>query len=243
MAIDLDQSKKFSKEAQEEELKKLKARDGDGRFVPKDTPPESAVTTSKKVSGAGAVIKELSEDPSLDKPVLSITVNNPLSKLLAWIKEIKKKQTTTFEFKVKVPLIALPVFLIVVGSAFAFMLNLGKDTDKETVHAITPTITPRVMLSPVVTTKTGTIRTASSVIVTITKSVEASTEATTSIVPTLGNYRYVLVDRNNDVIILIPHSTIRLDRFINREVVVTGLYDSEKQTMNLSKNSDVEALL
>src|SRR4030042_3411890 len=46
-----------------------------------------------------------------EKPLVSFSISNPFKKILYWLDQIRKKQTTTFVLKVSVPLIALPVFI------------------------------------------------------------------------------------------------------------------------------------
>jgi len=58
-------------------------------------------------------------NPEFEKPILQVSITNPFRKILYWLDQIRKKQTTTFMIKLSIPLIALPVF------AFAFF-QLGR---------------------------------------------------------------------------------------------------------------------
>ena len=50
-------------------------------------------------------------NPEFEKPVVSVSISNPFKKILYWLDQIRKKQTTTFAFKLSIPLIALPVII------------------------------------------------------------------------------------------------------------------------------------
>lgn len=53
-------------------------------------------------------------NPEFEKPIVSVSVSNPFKKILYWLDQIRKRQTTTFAFKLSIPLIALPVIIFAV---------------------------------------------------------------------------------------------------------------------------------
>ncbi len=229
-------------------------RDGDGKFVAKDTPPEKTATKSVEVSGPIQVVKEALTDPSLDKPLLSVTVNNPFRKLLQWIKEIKNKQTTTFEFKVKIPLIALPVFLVVLGSAFTFFFNLGKETEKQNTKTSTisppiASVIPTLVPAPYLTSKVGIVKGTYQVLAaesdnttpTATPFPPTPTPTLTP-TPTPPLSRFVLLDNDEKIIFILSSNNLKMDNYLNRRVLITGIYDPNKNTISVKQTKDIEIL-
>lgn len=240
-----------------ETLKKI--RDSKGRFVAEGTPLESTTETTAKSTGAAAVIESAIEDPSSDEPLVAFKVNNPFRKLLLWIKEIKKKQTTTFDFQIKVPLIALPVFLVVLGSAFTFFFNQNHQANTTTSIAPTPTtskITPTP--SPVYVTKIGTVKATYQVLSAVTKAYAEETTpppTPTSIptptytptptmipTPTPPPSQYVLLDKDEKITYLLTGKDISLQKYLNKRVVIKGWYLAEKDTLEIINNKDIEVL-
>lgn len=236
------------------EKAKERLRDGDGKFVTKDTPPEETATKSVEVSGPIQVVKEALADPSIDKPLLSVTVNNPFRKLLQWIKEIKNKQTTTFEFKVKVPLIALPVFLVVLGSAFTFFFNLGKETEKQNtkvsalpspVISVIPTSIP----APYLTSKVGIVKGTYQVLAAESDNITPTPTSlpptptpTLTPTPTPPLSRFVLLDKDEKITFILSPNSLKMENYINRRVLITGLYDQDKNTISIKTSKDMEIL-
>lgn len=244
-----------------------KLRDASGRFVKSGTKIEDTAVKSNKITGAGLVLSEMSEEIELEKPLLSFQINNPLKRLLYWIKQIKQKQTTTFEFKVKVPLIALPVFLIVLGSAFTFFFSLGKnsqetgDSQQSEISILSP-ITPTPTPSPYIMTKVGVLKASYQVLgLSIVKKAYAVDEesiptSTPTIVPTNTpiptptltptptpvTYRWVLLDKEEKITIILNHTYLKLDNYVNKRVVITGLYDPQQNVLTLKKEKDIEIL-
>lgn len=96
-------------------------RDASGHFMKRGASPLSGIGVKSTASGIGAEIKKLKSATkgltqlkntfSSDEPLVSLQVNNPFAKVIKWIDQIRRKQTTTFALKVSVPLVALPVVL------------------------------------------------------------------------------------------------------------------------------------
>jgi hypothetical protein len=242
-----------------ETLKKL--RDAKGRFVGKDTPLGQTTTTTAKSTGAAAITEDALEDPSSDEPLVAFKINNPFRKLLEWIKEIKRKQTTTFEFQVKVPLLALPVFLVVLGSAFTFFFNQNHQANTTTSIAPTPTIskiTPTP--SPIYVSKIGTVKATYQVLSAVTKayaeeipiqpsptptSIPTPTSTPTPTItptPTPPPSKYVLLDKDEHIIYLLTSKEISLQKYLNKRVVIKGWYLANKETLEIRSSQDIELL-
>lgn len=228
--------------------KTLPLRDANGRFIKKGSSPQDAVV---KESLAETPLTTIGKgvDPSIEKPLVSVTVNNPFKKLLYWLDEIRRKQTTTFDFKIKIPLIALPIFLLVLGGVFQFFWNQG--------HTSNPPVTPTPVPSPIITTtpipslpqplkvtRLGTIKATYQVQNLITPSAIPTEEITNDPLPTAippTPSRYVLVGENNHVFFLVGNS-INFNTYLNQKVLVTGMYNQEKETLTIEKIEDIELL-
>jgi len=109
-----------------------KPRGAGGKYISKEEAENittedlpKLVHKSSQMTGALKDIKESEEEAKLEKPLVSVSINNPLSWLMKLLNQLKKKQTTTFTFRLGVPLIALPV--LIAGFAAVFF-GLGKLT-------------------------------------------------------------------------------------------------------------------
>lgn len=242
-----------------ETLKKI--RDSKGRFVAEGAPLESTTETTAKSTGAAAVIESAIEDPSSDEPLVAFKINNPFHKIIQWIKEIKKKQTTTFDFQVKVPLIALPVFLVVLGSAFTFFFNQNHQTDKSANITPIPTtskITP--IPSPIYVSKIGTVKATYQVLSAVTKayaeeiSIQPSPTPTSIPTPTFTPTptltptptpppsQYVLLDKDEHITYLLTPKEVSLQKYLNKRVVIKGWYLANRETLEIRSSQDIELL-
>ena len=108
------------------------ARGAAGKFISKEQAENvsekdlpSLVHKSSEMTGALKTLKQAREDEEIQKPLVSVSVNNPFAWLLKWINYLRKKQTTTFTFRMGVPLIALPVLIAAFATVF---FTLGKVT-------------------------------------------------------------------------------------------------------------------
>lgn len=236
-------------------------RDANGRFIPKNTLPEDTVKSNVKISAPPAPPKN-----PLDEPLVSIQIQNPFKRILYWLNDIRKKQTTTFDFKIQIPLIALPIFLVVLGTAFQAMFNFGRSIEKKEIGAL-PTPTPIVIVKPtlppkpILISKLGTIKATYQVqnliiqnIPTFTPipSVVVNTDQTSTPSPALVRptntptptpvvSRYVLVT-GSQITFLIVSSNLSLNSYLNQRVLVTGLFDSSKNILMIDKSSDIELM-
>jgi hypothetical protein len=106
---------------------------------------------STKMTGALNDLAEAKEEAEIEKPLVSVSVNNPLSWLMKLINKLKKKQTTTFTFRLGVPLIALPVIIAAIAGLF-WSLN-------KTAPTPSPSTTPEPTIQvPVQISKVGILK-------------------------------------------------------------------------------------
>lgn len=242
----------------EPDIKEEQMRDARGRYMSKKTQPEEGIKTEVEFkTPLKAVLKK---PDSIDEPLVSFKINNPFKKVLHWLDNVRRHQTTSFDFKIKVPLLALPIFLAIMGGAFQAFFTLGKIVEKKEVAAL-PTPTPIVITQPtippqpVIISRLGTIKATYQVlnllspttapIITISEALLSSTPSPTisSITPTpIPASRYVLVDKNDQIIFLLAKQTLSLNRYLNERVLITGLYDTIKNTLEVSKSSDIEIM-
>src|SRR5207253_1880511 len=68
------------------------------------------------------------KDSSLDEPLVSVSINNPFKKILYWLDEIRRKQSTEFDIsaKLKIPLIAWMGFFVVLFGTFGLSVNIAQ---------------------------------------------------------------------------------------------------------------------
>jgi len=116
-----------------------------------NNPPDISKLSYKSTQMTGALndLKEAKEEAETEKPLVSVSVNNPVSWLMKVINNLKKKQTTTITFRLGVPLIALPVIIAALAGVF---FGLGKYVNKTTP---TPTPTASPIPTPVLISKVG----------------------------------------------------------------------------------------
>lgn len=221
-----------------------KPRDAEGKFVSGDTDPITTAKTTVETSGPINIITKPPKE-NFDEPLVSVQIQNPFKKLLHWLNDIRKKQTTTFDFKIKIPLLALPIFLAVLGGAFQFFFTLGQVKEKQAVAAM-PTPTPIIIVQPTATpapvliSRMGTIKATYQVTELLPSNNEASPSAETE-TPTPIPARYVLV-KGEDIIFLVVPTEVKLEYYRNKKVLITGLYDKKTDTLQISKTTDIEIL-
>lgn len=181
--------------------------DREGKVV--ETGTISTKSTAKTLEGLDVI-------PEFEKPMLSVTVNNPLRKILYWVNEIKKRQTTTLAFKLSIPLIALPIVL-------AGVFTLGRFTGisfQKNQSSISPTVITASTDSktPIVLSRAGTLRVA---------------KGATGI-------RYLLALRNGEIVNLQIPASIDLTKYANKQVLVTGTQDKTTGILIVTDIAEIE---
>jgi len=176
-------------------------RDEYGRFV--------SLKTKTSVSGP----KDVKVNPQFEKPILQVTVTNPLKKILYWLDQIRKKQTTTFAVKLSIPLIALPVIIFAafqVGRSSVVLPFLQN-----------PTPTPVVKPSP-------------------SPPVPYSRSGTLKIAKTGSQTKYVLALKNGENVLLEVPQDIQLTKYQNKLVLVTGIYNRQSNVITVTEIAEIE---
>lgn len=156
--------------------------------------------------------------PEFEKPLVSVSINNPFKKILYWLNQIRKRQTTTLAFKVSIPLIALP---IVIFAAFQIGRGTGISFQKKQVAASpAPTEKPTASqdnLPQVQISKSGTLKVAKG-----------------------DQTRYLLSLRNGQIMNLEIPEGFDLTKYANKQVLVTGIQDKTTGVLKVTDIAEVE---
>lgn len=185
----------------------MTVRDANGRFVKStssvSTPPVTPI-------------------PEFEKPLVSVSVNNPFKRILYWLDQIRRHQTTTFAFKLSIPLIAIP---IIIAALFTYskLRVASMTTVNPTPTPIpspkptsSPTASPSATVAPTVN-RTGTLRIA------------------------VGNQTtYLLALRNGTLVVLDVPKSIDLNKFKDKQVLVTGTLNSSTGILTVSEIAEVQ---
>lgn len=180
------------------------SRDEHGRFVSSKIKSETIVSTPADVP----------INPEFEKPVLQVTVSNPLKKILYWLDQIRKKQTTTFAIKLSIPLIALPVIIF---AAF----QMGRSS----------VILPFIKYPPATTNQLPT---------TSPSPVPYSRSGILKVAKTEGQIKYVLALKNGENVLLQIPKNIELTKYQNKQVLVTGIYNRQANVISVLEIAEIE---
>ena len=158
----------------------------------------------------------IEEIPEFEKPLLEVSLTNPFKKILYWLNEIRKKQTTTFAIKLSIPLIAIPVIIFAlweIGKGLGLPSLIGSSV-------ITPTPAPVVEdLADLTVSKAGVLKIARG-----------------------KENKYLLNQKDGKVIVLQIPIGSDLTRFQNKQVLVTGEYDKSTSVMIVEDIAEIEFL-
>lgn len=152
-------------------------------------------------------------EPEFEKPILSVTVSNPFKKILYWLDQIRKHQTTTFAFKLSIPLIALPVLVFAV-----FQVGRSAGISFQKAQEVPA---PAVQASPAL------------------QSVEISRAGTLKVARGTQT-RYLLQLRNGEIINLQIPTEIDLSKYANKQVLVTGVVNKTTGVINVEDIAEIE---
>lgn len=203
--------------------------------------------------------------PRRPAPIVSVSINHPIGTLLRKIKNfLTHKQTlfaTSFTIKVTpiVAIVSLFGLAALFGGGVTTAFNIGKTVEQKFLAAL-PSPTPVVVVQNtnlVTVSKAGTIKatyqnplTSSGSSIPSPTSVilngsEGSQSANNQPSPTPAAQpilHYILVSKSGSINYLSASSTINFQKYLNIRVLVTGSFDSGKNTLNVSKSSDIEVL-
>lgn len=221
--------------------------DESGHFTTKPTLPSS----TEQIKPAAKPANQ--QDASLDAPLVSVSINNPFSKILHWLDDIRKKQTTEFDIKLKIPLLGWAVLVGFIFGAvnvtqylqnvqLTALLSKYMSTTKS-VTVIVPTTAP----TPVLISRIGVIKAAYQLngIISPASPTEAlakkGSSASSSSNPPKPS-RYLLVTSIDQMTFLTLDAGVSLTQYANKQVLVTGLYDAGTNTIHIRQSSDVQYL-
>ena len=152
-------------------------------------------------------------NPEFEKPVLQVTVSNPLKKILYWLDQIRKKQTTTFAIKLSIPLIALPVIIFAAFQVGRSSIVLPFIQSSTPTPFVKPSPTP-----PVPYSRSGILKVAK----------------------TEGQIKYVLALKNGENVLLEIPQNINLAKYQNKQVLVTGIYNRQANVISVLEIAEIE---
>lgn len=199
----------------------------------------------------------VNKDPSLDAPLLSVSVNNPFKKILHWLDEIRRKQTTELDFKLKIPLLAWAVIIGILFGALNItqyfqnlQLNsvlstvLSKYTTTKSVTVIVPTTAP----TPILISRIGTLQATyqlnailSPILLPSPSKGEDQGEGKNSNMIQTPS-RYVLVTNLDQITFLQVPNNISLNPYLNKRVLVTGEFNSTTNTITIRTDTSLQYL-
>ncbi len=224
------------------------ARDQFGHFSKKPPLPNSSNPPNQTVN----IKVDTPQKPSNSDQLVSLNIKNPLTYLTHYINKLIGKPIT-----IKIPpLFALPVVVALLGIVPA-SFGLGKVAQKQEIAAL-PTPTPIVIIqptatpAPVLVSRMGTIKatyqvesllnSSPSITVAPTDTQSSSSATPTQIPPTPTPVPTRFVLEKGETITFLIAPTVNLSSYLNRKVLITGLYDKTKNTLQVSKSSDIEIL-
>lgn len=155
-------------------------------------------------------------DPDFEKPILELSVSNPFKKILYWLNQIRKRQTTTLAFKLSIPLIAIPVI-------FAAAFSLGRISG---LSLLKPFVQP----SPSATSSPGT---------SAPQEITISKAGTLRIAKSAAKTTYLLALRNGELVSLEIPNTIDLTKYANKQILVTGTLDKNTNILKVTDIAEV----
>ncbi|MBI2011270.1 hypothetical protein HYS91_00740 [Candidatus Daviesbacteria bacterium] len=151
--------------------------------------------------------------PELEKPLVQVSITNPLKKIMYWLDQIRRKQTTTFAIKLSIPLIALPVIAIVffqLGKNFALPKTLDSTPQPSPKASITPS-------SDLIISRAGILKIAQG-----------------------KETRYLLNLRDGRIIILEMPPQVDVKKYQNKQILVTGPYNRTTSIMKVEDIAEIE---
>ncbi len=239
----------YTKEEHQQASAKIQ-RDQFGHFVkkPPEVKPEGVPPTQTiKVQGEAPRKQSTANADAL----VSINIPNPVTSFTrSFIKAINKPMTIKIP-----PLYAFPILIATLGIIPFSFFGFGRSVEKQVIANI-PTPTPIVIIrptatpAPVLVSRMGAIKATYQIPSVIPSEaspkagvVEGSPSATIepSPTPTPVPARYVL-EKGDTITFLIAPSTVNFSFYLNRKVLISGLYDKTKNTLQINKSGDIEVL-
>lgn len=219
-------------------------------------------TSSGSADSSGNIDIGTPYTPKRPAPVVSISVNHPIAQVARKIKNfLTHKQTlfsTTFTIKVT-PIVALVSLLglaALFGGGITTAFTFGKTVEEKIISSL-PTPTPKVIQTlpaEVIVSKAGIIKATYKLIPTQTEIAATKTPTRAqdpSLIPsptfapvpspTPTIIHYILVSRDGSLIYL-QSQNVSLQKYLNLRVLITAKFNSQTNTVTISKPSDIEIL-
>lgn len=196
MAISSQQAKTHAKN---------QLRDEKGHFIKSDQ-PKAKVSLSTPA--------DIPINPEFEKPLVQLSITNPFRKILYWLDQIRRHQTTTFAIKLSIPLIALPIFILAV-----FQLGrLSGISFQKTQTTPWPPLSPTPQPAPALTlSRAGVLKVAKGT-----------------------QMRFILALKNGDIINLQIPERLDLLKYQNKQILVTGTYNRNTNLLTVSDIAEIE---
>ena len=200
-------------------------RDSNGHFIKSTT---TAIET--KVNEGKDILHQLvkTESSHDDTALVDVKVSNPLHKISQILEQIKAHQSTTFDLKFTIPLIALPIFLLA-----AFQLGRINTSCLQTFTSKTGTLHVLSVMAPVDTTPT----------------IWQTMFAYIPLIPQpvtkkdlVDIDQPVLFTNDGNTITIVTKYLSSLHKYNNQPVVISGYSSACTNTMTLDATENVEAL-
>jgi hypothetical protein len=198
---------------------------------------------------------KVKDSETFDEPL--IVVNNPFKRILKWLYDIRKRQTTKFSINLNIPLlpfvaaVAISIAIVLVFT-FGTGLKVGEITITRA-YLLLPTPTPFVVKelsatpAPYELSKIGVIKS--------TYQYKIATETPIPVEPssmyqsaedfnpaiTSKPLRYLLLLNSGEYMFL-SGPEIRFDSYQNERVLITGLYNSLTNILSVSSPDKIEIL-
>lgn len=199
----------------------------------KSTLPHGAskhfTSSESKTAGAANAFSHLihAEHNHDENTIIDIKVSNPLKQIVTLLKDIKRRQATTFSLKFTIPLVALPVFILA-----AFQVGRYQTS-----------------CAPVFSTKSGLLKTIvvdvptknDNIITTMLEPFISIPKLKTG-VPLESEIRSILVNPQQEIVTVLHSSTLSLTGYQNRNVLVTGNFSSCSNVITLESDKNITVL-
>ena len=204
--------------------------------------------------------------PRRPAPVVSISINHPIATMFRKVKNfLIHKQTlfsTTFSIKITpiVAIVSLFGLVAFFGGGVTTAFTIGKSVEQKFLSSL-PTPSPKVVMitpipSPIMVSRTGTVKATYQLpppdsrvapalfgIQIPAQSSSASAEPLTpSPTQALQTLHYILESRNGSILFIASADAVHIQSYLNHRVLITGLLDSIKNTLTVSRSEDIEIL-
>lgn len=210
------------------------------RYMGIESDNQNKQTVEQRQDLGGQVTKITTSIKTADQPLVSFTINNPFTKVLKWLDQIRKKQETVFSIQLKMPLIViLSMFVISVSmvTSSKFFYDWGKVVGLQAVLAqptpaviILPTATP----APVLVTKLGILKG--------TYQDASGNEVISEQTSVVNPVRFMLEQSDGNFIFVNPVASMNLTKYLNKRILVTGYYDISKNTISVQSSTNIEVI-